>query len=554
MTGQSSTNTGEPENRTFYVTTPIYYPSNDLHIGNAYTTVAADAVARYKRLRGYDVRFLTGTDEHGMKIKQNADLNGVTPKEYVDPIVAGIKNLWKLFDISEHAFIRTTEERHIKCVKRIFQALYDNGDIYKGEYEGWYCVPCEAYWTKTQLADDGKCPDCGRSVDIAKEESYFFRLSKYQQPLIRHIEEHPEFIQPVSRRNEMLSNFLLPGLEDLSVSRTTLDWGIRVPFDESHVIYVWVDALTNYINDLGFREDDDSLYRRYWPADIQFVGKDIIRFHTIIWPAILMALGEPLPKQVFGHGWLNMDGVKISKSRGNVIDPAILIDMYGVDAIRYFLLREIPFGLDGDFTNTALINRINSDLANDLGNLLNRTVAMAERYFGGTLPSGPVEAAMAQNMPEGDASEGSPDTELISIAIKTCKQVEDFLDNLRFSNALTEIFTLVSRTNKYIDETTPWLLARDEAKRGRLAQVLYNLLESLRIIGILLQPFMSRSPELIFRQIGLDASMLSDWDSAGRWGVYPDGVAVKPGEVIFPRIDIEKSLNELEQRKQNKQA
>ena len=553
----------DKERNTFYITTPIYYPSNNLHIGNAYTTVAADAVARYKRLRGFDVRFLTGTDEHGVKIKRNAEQNGVTPIEYVNPIVESIKNLWEILDISEHAFIRTTEERHINSVRRIFQALYDKGDIYKGEYEGWYCVPCEAYWTKTQITGEGKCPDCGRAVEIAKEESYFFRLSKYCEPLIRHIEANPEFIQPVSRRNEMLNNFLAPGLDDLSVSRTTLDWGIRVPFDEAHVVYVWIDALTNYINDLGFMSDDDALYKKYWPADVHFVGKDIIRFHTIIWPAILMALGEPLPRQVFGHGWLNIGGVKISKSRGNVIDPAILINMYGVDAIRYFLLREIPFGLDGDFSNSALINRINADLANDLGNLLNRTVTMAMKYFDGALPpgsgcvqgeAGPEVGVGAEVGAEAEAGDGTragerdeaADRELIAIASATCAQVEEHMDNLRFSNALIEIFKLVSRTNKYIDETSPWLLARDASKRDRLARVLYNLLESLRIAGVLLQPFMTRAPASIFEQIGLDAAGLARWDEAKRWGVYPDGAVVKPGAIIFPRVDLEKNLDELQ--------
>ena len=520
---------------TFYVTTPIYYPSEDLHIGNTYTTVVTDTVARYKRLRGYDVRFLTGTDEHGVKIWQNAMKHGVTPIEYVDPIVGRIKKLWELYEISGYNYIRTTEGRHIDGVRRIFQKLYDSGDIYKGEYEGWYCVPCEAYYTEAQLTAAGMCPDCEREVKLTKEECYYFRLSKYQGRLVKHIEENPGFIQPVSRRNEMLNNFLLPGLEDLCVSRATLDWGVGVPFDERHVVYVWVDALTNYVTALGYglTGGGDALYQKYWPADIHFVGKDIIRFHTIIWPAILMALGEPLPKQVYGHGFFTVDGVKMSKSRGNVVDPVRLAGQFGTDAVRYYLLRDIPFGLDGDFTYTALINRTNSDLANDLGNLLNRTVAMAAKYFGGAVP--------AFAAPPDEAC----DTELIGLAASTCARVEENLEKLQFNSALAELFKLVSRTNKYIDETTAWVLARDESKRDRLAQVMYNLLESIRIVGILLQPFMTRAPSQIFKQIGLGEGTLTEWDSAKRWGAYPAGAAVEPGPVIFPRIDAEKMMAEI---------
>ncbi len=523
------------DQKKFYITTPIYYPSDKLHIGHTYCTVATDAMARYKRLQGYNVKFLTGTDEHGQKIELKAKEAGVTPQQFVDNIVEGpkgVKDLWKLMNISYDRFIRTTDDYHVAAIQKIFKKMYEKGDIYKGKYVGKYCTPCESFWTESQLVN-GCCPDCGRPVVDAEEEAYFFRLSKYADR-VRDLLVNTDFLLPRSRVNEMVHNFIDPGLEDLCVSRTSFKWGIPVDFDPKHVVYVWIDALFNYTTALGFMNDKypDSDYETFWPADVHFIGKEIVRFHSIIWPAMLMSMGMPLPKHVFGHGWLLLDGGKMSKSKGNVVDPYILAQKFGVDALRFFLMRTFPFGSDGNFSNELLIQTINMDLANDLGNLVSRTTAMVEKYFGGTLPA------------ERESSDADCDLKTMASTLRDRYEAE--MEHFQFQNALEQVFKTIQRANKYIDENAPWALAKDmEANGARLAHVLYNLLEATRICGILLTPFMPESMEKLFAQIGVGAEART-WESADLWGELPETAAVVKGENLFPRLDLDKALAELE--------
>lgn len=522
-------------NNTFYVTTPIYYPSGKLHIGHAYSTVAGDAIARYKRMQGYDVKYLTGTDEHGQKIQEKAQAAGKSEIDYLDEIIADIKALWKKLDISNDDFIRTTEDRHKVVVEKVFERLLEQGDIYLGDYEGWYSVPDETFYTETQLVDPiyegekivgGKSPDSGHPVQLVKEESYFFKLSKYTDRLIEYYDAHPEFIQPVSRKNEMLNNFIKPGLEDLAVSRTSFDWGIKVPSNPKHVVYVWIDALTNYISALGYLSEDETEFNKYWPADVHIMAKEIVRFHTIIWPALLMALDLPLPKKIFAHGWILMKDGKMSKSKGNVVDPHILIDRYGLDAVRYYLMRELPFGSDGVFTPEAFVDRTNFDLANDLGNLVNRTIAMINKYFDGNL------TGYKGQMHEVDA-------EIESLAVATKKAYDIAMENMQYSVALQEVWKLISRTNKYIDETTPWILIKDESQKELLESVMYHLVENIRFAAVLLRPFLTEAPYKIFEQLNLKDNSLYEFDSLNTYGQITELKVIEKATPIFPRLDVE---------------